>query len=117
MLRFLNRINAAYPSWLVVFAFLVNQKKVKATIDLYAKPPINSDPIKGKLISIAETPSMNVAFLYEDEFNEQKVFVHTTGDFNTIFTCLRTEEGYKLCYGRSDFGGSIASIPNDQFIS
>lgn len=117
MLKFLNRTNPAYPSWLVVFAFLVNGKKINAIIDLKAKPPYNTYPIKGKLLAIAETQMMNVACLYETENGEQKVHVHSSGDLNSTFTCLRTEEGYKLCYGRSDFGGPIASIPNDPFIS
>lgn len=115
MLRHLSRLNPSYPPWLVVFASMVNDKKIKAVIDLKPTPPINNNRIEGVIIAIAETSLGNLAILYESPDGKQDVFVYLPNAINATFTCRRTEDGYKFCHGRSDFGGEITSMTDDIF--
>ena len=100
-----------------MLASLVQDKKVKAQLDLKPRPPKNNEHLEGSIIYIAETQQGNLAILYEIDGGERHVFVHTASAINSTFTCLRTENGYKLCYGKSDYGGEIASLHNDPFAS
>jgi hypothetical protein len=84
-------------------------------MDLKEKPPFNDHPIEGAIISIAETPQGNLAFLYEHATEGKKVFIHSSSAINATFTCLRNEDGYRFCYGRSDYGGQLAPISDDPF--